>query len=71
MAFGLALRRHGWRIVYLGGDTPLETVERAAEDLEPSLVVLSAPAPERVEAVGTKLRELARGHRLALGGQVA
>ena len=30
LAFGLALRAHGWRVSYFGGDTPLE--ERRARD---------------------------------------
>ena len=41
MAFGLALRARGWRIAYLGADTPLETIEQAALRLEPALVALS------------------------------
>src|SRR5512145_2407819 len=40
IAFGLALRSHGWRIAYFGSNTPLETVEDAAEHLEPRLVAL-------------------------------
>src|SRR3954468_8105077 len=40
IAFGLALRAQGWRIVYLGPDTPIETIEDASRRVEPSLVVL-------------------------------
>jgi len=71
IAFGLALRSRGWRIVYLGPDSPIDTVEEASRRLEPSLVVLNAVSPERVRPVLPTLRELARRHRLALGGAAA
>jgi DNA-binding transcriptional MerR regulator len=71
IAFGLVLRSRGWRIVFLGGDTPIETVGELARRLEPSLVVVSAVSAERVQAVLGELRALARDHRLALGGAAA
>jgi MerR family transcriptional regulator, light-induced transcriptional regulator len=71
IAFGLALRSRGWRIVYLGPDSPIDTVEEASRRLEPSLVVLNAVSPERVRPALPELREFARRHRLALGGAAA
>ena len=71
IAFGLALRSRGWRIVYLGTDTPIETIEEVARQLEPSLVVLTAVSNERVTPVVTQLRALAGRHRLALAGAAA
>ena len=71
IAFGLALRSRGWRIVYLGSDSPIETVEEVSRQLDPSLVVLTAVSSERVEPVVTHLRALAGRHRLALGGAAA
>lgn len=68
VAFGLALRARGWRIGYLGGDSPLDTVARAADDLRPDLVVLSAVSGERIGRVAADLRRLARRHRVAVGG---
>ncbi|HEU5263431.1 MAG TPA: MerR family transcriptional regulator [Gaiellaceae bacterium] len=68
IAFGLALRSHGWRISYFGGNTPLETVEGATEHLEPRLVALSAVTSEPIQASMAQLRELARRYRVALGG---
>jgi methanogenic corrinoid protein MtbC1 len=41
IAFGLALRSRGWRITYLGQDTPLEAVGEHGEALRPSCVVLA------------------------------
>ena len=71
IAFGLALRSRGWRIVYLGSDSPIETVEEVSRQLDPSLVVLTAVSSERVEPVVTQLRALAGRHRLALAGAAA
>src|SRR6187401_2496072 len=71
MAFGLALRARGWRIAYLGADTPLETVEQAAGRLEPDLVVLSGVSDERVQAISAQLAALARRWRVAVGGKAA
>jgi MerR family transcriptional regulator, light-induced transcriptional regulator len=71
IAFGLALRARGWRIVYLGADTPIETVEDASRRLDPSAVVLTAVSHERVQPMIAALTELARRHRVALGGPAA
>ncbi len=56
IAFGLALRSRGWRIVYLGTDSPIETIEDVSRQLDPSLVVLTAVSSERVEPVVTQLQ---------------
>jgi MerR family transcriptional regulator, light-induced transcriptional regulator len=71
LAFGLALRAHGWRIVYLGPDAPVGTIEDACGRLQPDLVVLSAVARERVQPVREELRGLAERWRVALGGAAA
>jgi MerR family transcriptional regulator, light-induced transcriptional regulator len=71
IAFGLALRSRGWRIVYLGPDSPIDTVADASRRIEPNLVVLNAVSRDRVRPVLPELRALARRHRLALGGAAA
>jgi MerR family transcriptional regulator, light-induced transcriptional regulator len=71
IAFGLALRSRGWRIVYLGPDSPIDTVSEVSRRIEPSLVVLNAVSCERVRPVLPKLRALARRHAVALGGSAA
>jgi DNA-binding transcriptional MerR regulator len=71
IAFGLALRARGWRILYLGPDSPIDTVQDACRRLEPSLVVLSAVAREHVRSVVEQLLGLGARHRLALGGAAA
>ena len=66
IAFGLALREHGWRITLLGHDTPTSTIERTAGTLAPRAVVLSAVVPERFADPG--LARLGLGRLLAIGG---
>lgn len=41
IAFGLALRSRGWRITYLGQDTPLAAVGEHGDALQPNCVVLA------------------------------
>jgi MerR family transcriptional regulator, light-induced transcriptional regulator len=71
IAFGLALRSRGWRIIYLGTDTPIETVKEVSRRVQPALVVLAAVAGARVESDSEPLRELARQCRVALAGPAA
>src|SRR5205085_10187613 len=71
IAFGLLLRARGWRIVYLGPDTPLDTVEALSADTEPDLIVLTALDRKRVTAVSDRLRALAGRRPVAVGGTAA
>jgi DNA-binding transcriptional MerR regulator len=41
LCFGIALRNQGWRIAYLGSDTPVDAMARAAETLRPDVVLFS------------------------------
>jgi methanogenic corrinoid protein MtbC1 len=68
ICFALALRAHGWRITYLGADTPLTTLIETAELLQPALVVVSAALPELAQNALGGLRELACVTPLALAG---
>jgi DNA-binding transcriptional MerR regulator len=60
IVFGLALRDRGWRITFLGQDTPLDTLGDAAATLQPDAVVLAAATPDRFESGRATLRRLAR-----------
>ena len=68
LAFGLVFRSHGWRILFLGADTPISTLARAAETTRPTLVVVSSFDPSLLEAEAGALRRLARAVPLALSG---
>jgi DNA-binding transcriptional MerR regulator len=68
IAFGLTLRSHGWRILFLGADTPHTTLPGAAASTDPALVVVAAVDPSLLEAEAAGLRKLARKTRLVLSG---
>jgi len=68
IAFGLALRARGWRVVYLGADTPLTSVADAAKASEAVFAVVSSTTAKRFRAHRGDLRELARRTRLCLAG---
>lgn len=68
IAFGLALRARGWRIAYLGGDMPIESVISAARAVDPAFVVLSAADAERFGRSIAELKSLARTQSICLGG---
>jgi MerR family transcriptional regulator, light-induced transcriptional regulator len=46
LAFGVALRRRGWRITYLGTDSPIGAVADTARTLAPAVVVLLSINPD-------------------------
>ncbi len=68
IAFGLVLRSHGWRILFLGADTPLAALRRAIETTDPRLVVVASFDPELIEAEAAGLRRLARTAPLVVSG---
>jgi DNA-binding transcriptional MerR regulator len=68
IAFGLALRAHGWRIAFLGPDTPLGTLADTAARLEPRLVVVSSTSVPRLGRVRDDLATLAGSTPLAVAG---
>jgi DNA-binding transcriptional MerR regulator len=59
IALGLALRARGWRITYLGQDTPLETLAETARSLGPLAIVISSASPDRLSRSEAELRRLA------------
>jgi MerR family transcriptional regulator, light-induced transcriptional regulator len=68
LCFGLVLRSHGWRIAYLGADTPAHTLAHIAAELQPEQVVLSSVRPSTYLNAAETLTELARAIPVALGG---
>jgi len=68
IAFGLLLRSHGWRILFLGADTPLETLERSVAANPSRLVVVASMDSARLEAERDGIRRLARSGPLVLSG---
>ena len=67
-AFALALRDLGWRVTYLGGDTPLQSAIDAAEAVRADVIVLAVVLPEVLAAAIAELGALDSGHAVVLGG---
>jgi MerR family transcriptional regulator, light-induced transcriptional regulator len=68
IAFGLGLRDRGWRITFLGPDTPLDTLADAVALLRPAAVVLAAATPDRLAAGCAALADIARAAPLWTAG---
>ena len=68
LCFGIILRGRGWRITYLGADTPIPAIAATARAAPPTVVVLAAVTPERFSVAADGIRILARDCRVALGG---
>jgi DNA-binding transcriptional MerR regulator len=71
VCFGLVLRTRGWRIVYLGADTPPSSVQMAADTIRADVVLLAAAASDRFVPIAKDLRGLARRRPLVLAGRGA
>jgi DNA-binding transcriptional MerR regulator len=69
--FGLVLRARGWRIAYLGANTPIDTVDDAVERLGPRAVVLAALSAEPFDSAAEEIARLAQRARLLLAGHGA
>jgi MerR family transcriptional regulator, light-induced transcriptional regulator len=65
---GLALHRRGWRVTYLGPDTPTEALESTIGLVDPTLVVIGAVQPEPLHAAASALARISRRVKVAVGG---
>ncbi len=68
LAFGLLLRSHGWRILFLGADTPIPTLTHTVTETRPTLAVLTSFDPALLLAEKTALRHLAKVVPVVLSG---
>ena len=71
MIFGITLSRLGWRVTYLGADTPVGELLEAAETIRPEAIVLSAVTADRFEKIADELTALGRHCALAIAGEGA
>jgi len=56
--FGLALREHGWRITFLGADTPPDTLVETIRRLEPEALVFAVADAARLDGVAETVAAL-------------
>ncbi len=68
VGFGVALRGLGWRVTFLGADTPIETIAVCAEEVDPDAIVVAAMSEQLLADVAGELAALAGRARLLLAG---
>src|SRR4051794_22681372 len=72
LCFALALRGRGWRVCYLGADTPADAIASVAGQLDAELIVLGAVQAEPLVGAMDRLATLGgNGRRLCVGGRGA
>jgi DNA-binding transcriptional MerR regulator len=68
IVFGLCLRERGWRITYLGPDTPPSSVAAVAAGVDADVVVVVALDPALLGPAADEVRDLAAARALLLAG---
>jgi MerR family transcriptional regulator, light-induced transcriptional regulator len=68
IAFGIALHQVGWRVTYLGADTPASMIAEAADAVKPRLTVVAAVMPGSLDGAMDELAAFARRRLLAVAG---
>jgi MerR family transcriptional regulator, light-induced transcriptional regulator len=68
LAFGVALRRRGWRITYLGTDSPIDAVADVAPSLAPTVVVLLSMNPDNFLDHAREIEQLANQVPVVIAG---
>jgi MerR family transcriptional regulator, light-induced transcriptional regulator len=68
LAFGVSLRRRGWRITYLGTDSPISAVADIARSLAPAVVVLLSINPDNFLDPAREIAKLANQVPVMIAG---
>jgi DNA-binding transcriptional MerR regulator len=71
LSFGVLLGRAGWRVRYLGTDTPVPSLASACRLAHPDAVILASRRPNGFRAHAEALRRLAQYHPLWIAGRGA
>jgi DNA-binding transcriptional MerR regulator len=68
LAFGVALRRRGWRITYLGTDSPIEAVADLSRSVVPAVVILLSINPQGFLDHAREIEQLANQVPVMIAG---
>ena len=68
LVFGIMLNRQGWRIDYLGANTPIDELAHTVDAAGADLVVLAATTPKVLTPLRRRLAALAQHAPIALAG---
>jgi len=71
LLFGVLLRTHGWRITFLGADTPVASLAETVRAVRPDVAVITGTVQGVFEPLVEQLREVARETQLYLAGAAA
>ena len=69
VVLALVLRDRGWRVTFLGADTPIETITDTKRRVAPEVIVLAMLKAAKLEPAD--MRDLARGSRVLISGRGA
>jgi DNA-binding transcriptional MerR regulator len=65
---GILASRRGWRVTFLGADTPLDTIRTSIKTIRPTLTVLVATTPGLLRKNAADIRELTALTPTAIAG---
>jgi MerR family transcriptional regulator, light-induced transcriptional regulator len=68
--FGIAIGERGWRVIFLGADTPFETLEEVVRTFEPAMVVMSVSKSWQTQDGGA-LAPIAALVPVVVGGELS
>lgn len=71
LCLGALISPAGWRVRFLGADTPMADLARACEQIRPDVVILSATRRAVFDTQVAGMRRVAAGRALWLGGRGA
>jgi len=71
VCFGLVLADRGWRITYLGADTPVQQIIDCSASTAPDVVVLCALDSRHLTGATSAIERLGKRHRTVLAGSGA
>ena len=71
LVFGVALHRRGWRITYLGTDSPIGAVADITRTLAPAVVVLLSMIPDNFLDHAREIEQLAQQLPVVIAGSGA
>ncbi len=69
VVLALLLRDRGWRVTFLGADTPVDTIADTSRRVVPEVIVLAMLSEPKLEV--SALRELSRSTRIVIAGSGA
>ena len=67
-AFGVVLRDLGWSVIFLGRDTPIDSVQDAGDAVRADAIVLAAVRSEPLAAAAADIAALMQTHPVVVGG---